>query len=195
MPKDHFAQRKKDTLIKKDKSSKQCWDKRIASLCKKINSNQNFYTTSSCSGRIVIMVDQDKKAPGLFKFISHDLINFGQLKEALQSQLNNIKNSQRLNLKFKQEPCIIHIACRTLEDAKDLLKKAQTAGWKRSGIISSERRSILELMGTNKLEFPITKKGELLVGEEFLNVVIERSNKNIKENWDKIKKLEKIIRK
>ncbi len=57
-----FVQQKKSTLSKLDKSSKGDWDKKIVNLCEKINSLENFYTTSSCSGRIVLIVDNIKKA-------------------------------------------------------------------------------------------------------------------------------------
>ena len=63
---DRFLQRKKAILKKLDKSSKGDWDEKIISLCDKINSNDNYYTTSSCSGRIIIMKDVVKKGKGLF---------------------------------------------------------------------------------------------------------------------------------
>ena len=66
MQQDNFLQRKNDLLNKKDKSSIGKWDEKIATLCEVINKKDNYYTTSSCSGRIVVMVDQEKKGSGLF---------------------------------------------------------------------------------------------------------------------------------
>src|SRR3989339_790664 len=123
---DNYPQRKKDVLEKLDKSSVGGWDEKIKDLCDKINSLENYYTTSSCSGRIIVMVDQDKKGPGLFEFVSHDLVK-------------ELKKFKWKNLKFKSEPPILHVACKTLEDAETFLIKAQNAGWKRSGIISLRR--------------------------------------------------------
>jgi len=189
MPRDNFPQRKKDVLSKKDKSSKDSWDKKIKSLCKKINSFENYYTTSSCSGRIVLMIDEDKKGPELFKVIIHDLIDFDNLKRNLEKIAKNNKSL----IKFKQEPCIIHIACQTLKDAEEWCKKAQLSGWKRSGIISFGRRFIVELNSTEKLEFPIINKNKIIVSDEFLKLIIKKSNENLKKSWGKIEKLESYL--
>jgi len=47
-----FQQRKKDVLRKNDKSGIGSWDEKILELCEKINSLDNYYTTSSCSGML-----------------------------------------------------------------------------------------------------------------------------------------------
>lgn len=189
MVQDYFLQRKKALLTKVDKSSIGGWDKRIKKLCDKINKSPFYYTTSSCSGRVVVIIDQEKKAKGLFEFVSHDRVDSDKFWKYLP------KEQAKLNLKFKQEPPIIHISCRTFYDANNLLEKARKAGWKKSGILSYSKkdRIIVELNGSCKMEFPLMKKGELLVDDNFLKVVIKRSNENLKKGWGLIKKLEKLI--
>lgn len=189
MPRDNFLQRKKTVLSKIDKSSIGGWDAPIKSLCDKINKSDDFYTTSSCSGRIVAMIDQDKKGSGLFEFVSHDLVEIGTFLKGLSLS----KESPGLNLKFKSEPPILHVACRTLEAAESILEKARRVGWKRSGIISLGKNIVVELISTEKIEFPLTTQGRLLVSEDFLGVVLERANNNLKKGWVKIKELKKII--
>ena len=117
----------------------------------------------------------------------HDLISFKRLK----NDLNKVNYSSYV--KFKQEPCILHVACRILGDAQSLLDKAKEAGWKRSGIISSEKRFIVELNGTEKMELLIMNQGKILVNNEYLELVARRSNENLKKSWDKIEKLERLI--
>jgi len=181
---ERFQQRKEAILSRVDKSSIGKWDEKIKKLCNKINAKENYCTTSSCSGRILIMVDQEKKGAGLFVIISHDILK----------EKNILKNLDlKKNLKFKSEPPILHIACRELKDAERILKKIRDAGWKRSGIISLEKNITVELIGTDKLEFPLTKNGKILVDKNFLGIVIEKANKNLKKGWKKIEKLEKII--
>ena len=85
MPRDKFLQRKESVLSKLDKSSKGKWDSKVKNLCNKINSLDNFYTTSSCSGRIILMIDQKKKGSSLFLKIWHDKISFKELEDALKS--------------------------------------------------------------------------------------------------------------
>lgn len=180
-----FDQRKKDILSKKDKSSKGDWDERIIPLCDKLNSMDNYYSTSSCSGRIIVMGNDEKKGPGLFKFVSHDLVDFGDFWKEIQKLKGN--------LKFKQDSVILHVACRELEDAKQLLEKGLKAGFKKSGIISLGRNIIVELNLSEKLEFPLIEGGKLLVGEDFLRRVIDKANYNLKKGWKRIEKLEKLI--
>ena len=188
---DNFSQRKKSVLSKSDKSFIGKWDEKIVGLCNKINELENYYTTSSCSGRIVIMLDKDKKQKDLFLKVYHDLINFKELKKNLQEILNFYKNE---SIKFKQEPPILHIACKRINDSKKLLRKAQLAGWKKSGIISSGKRIILELNSTEKLEFPIINNRKILVNDCFLKILVKKANKNFERFWKKIRKLENLIK-
>jgi tRNA wybutosine-synthesizing protein 3 len=186
---DKFDKRKKDVLSKSDKSHKNAWDKKIEKLCEKINSSENYYTTSSCSGRIVLMIDQDKKDRDLFISVYHNKISLKKLKEDINSALKKGKK-----IKFKLEPCILHVSCRTLKDAENLYNKAKLAGWKKSGIIGLKNGVTLELNSTERLEFPVIDDKKILVSDEFLKIIIRDSNKKLKKSWMKIKKLEKTIK-
>jgi tRNA wybutosine-synthesizing protein 3 len=179
----NFNQRKKDILTKLDKSSKGDWDKKIVGLCSRINESENYYTTSSCAGRIVLMKDEDKKGSGLFLKVWHDKINF----EELKIELKKIEDKEMI--KFKTEPPIIHIVCKDLDSASKLLEKAKHIGFKRSGINTISKNIVLELCSTEKLEFPIVKNGEILVDDKFLRIVVEKSNFLLEKGWGKIERL------
>jgi tRNA wybutosine-synthesizing protein 3 len=185
MPRDRFIQRKTAVLSKLDKSSIGKWDKKIKSLCDKINALDNFYTTSSCSGRAILMIQQDKKGKDLFLKVWHDKISFNELKKAL-NELTKIKKI----IKFKIEPPIIHIACRDLKKASEILEKAKYVGFKRSSILTCERNIFVELNSSERLEFPILNKGKILVNDEFLKLIVKISNGKLESGWKKIEKLE-----
>jgi len=185
-----FQKRKKDVLSKLDKSSIGKWDEKIARLCEKINSSENYYTTSSCSGRIILMIDQEKKGKDLFVFVSHNKVSFDKLKEELNLALKKNKK-----IKFKVEPCILHVSCETLEDAEKLYEKAKIAGWKKSGIIGVKNGFTVELNSTERLEFPIIQDKIVLVSDEFLKIVTEEANKKLEKSWMKIEKLDKLLNK
>ena len=87
----------------------------------------------------------------------------------------------------------MHIACKTLKDAQKLYDIAKSAGWKKSGIIALEKRIMLELNSTEKLEFPIINK-KILVDDEFLKIITKESNKNLKKSWEKIGKLTNLLK-
>ncbi len=190
---DSFLRRKKSILSKSDKSSIGEWDKKIVSLCNKINNSNNYYTTSSCSGRIVLMVAQEKKSHNLFLAVSHELISFNWLK----NQLNKIIKNKKLNkllVKFKCEPPILHIVCRNLETTSLLLEKAKSSGMKHSGIHYLGKNPILEINGDDRFEFPMIDKSKILVDESFLKLIAKKSNAKLKKSWKMIKKLEKSLK-
>ena len=189
MAMDSFQKRKQDILSKLDKSHKNSWDEKIARLCNEINSLDNYYTTSSCSGRVVLMIEQEKKGEGLFLFVYHGEISLEQIKEDLKLALKKKKH-----IKFKLEPCILHIVCRTLGDSQKLYDKAKLAGWKKSGIIGMKNGFVIELNSTERLEFPIIHENKIFVDDEFLKIVVDESNQKLKKSWIKIKRLEKSLK-
>jgi len=185
---DKFDKRKKNVLSKLDKSHIGGWDEKIANLCNKINSTSNYYTTSSCSGRAILLIEQDKKAENLFISVYHDKISLKQLKVDLDSALKLKKKA-----KFKLESCILHITCRTLEDAEKICANGKLAGWKKTGIIGVRNGFSVELNATDKLEFPIIQENKILVDDNFLKIIVDESNKKLEKTWEKIKRLEKMF--
>ena len=178
----NFQKQKSKQLARKDKSNEGRWDKAIIPLCNKINRKPEYYTTSSCAGRITLVKALDEKARGVFLFKSHNKINFSQLKKELSEA---VKKYDGL-IYLKQEPCILHVACKDFKAGEDLLKKAREAGWKRSGIISTRKRVMLELMSTEKMELPIADK-KILVSDEFLKLLVREVNKKLSRVREKIK--------
>jgi len=181
-----FEQQKQKQLSKKDKSNIGRWDDRIKGLCRKINKKRGYYTTSSCSGRIVLIKSLDKKSRNIFLFRSHKKISFQELKKALKK----IKYDGLVE--FKMSPCILHVACLSLNDAQELVDKAKFAGWKRSGIISV-KRNIVELLSTESLEFPIMNKKNVFVSDDFLRLIVKIANSKLERTWKKVKRLEGLL--
>ena len=68
------------------------------------------------------------------------------------------------------------------------MKTAMEAGWKRNGIITSNKRFVVELNATAKLEFPIYKN-KILVNDEFLELITNEANKKLEMSWECIEKL------
>jgi len=183
-----FSRRKSDTLKKDDKSSIGSWDGPIQKLCDKINSRGNLYTLSSCSGRIVLIKNLEKKQPGMFVFRSHEKVGFEELMKSLYGA-----SAKKETLIFKQEPPILHVCCEKLDDAENLLEKARIAGWKNSGIMSARGRIVVEMRSTEYLALPIMLNGKILVDKEFLRILVFESNKRIEKGWEKIIKLERSL--
>ena len=182
-----FNDGKKKQLSKEDKSNIGEWDSKIADLCNKINRNTNYYTTSSCSGRIVLLKASEEKQPNAFLFRTHDKVSFSQLKKALE------KVKYDGLIEFQQTSCIMHVACLSLEYAQELVNKAKLAGWKRSGIMSIGKRFMVELHSTENMSFPIMNNKVILVDDNFLKLVVELANNKLERVWKKIEKLKNLV--
>lgn len=185
-----FEQQKLKQLSMRDNSSIGKLDNKIKRLCGKINKKQEYYTTSSCAGRIVLIKQNEKKQPDLFLFRTHSKIKLKQLKKELEKI---VKQSNRDLIYFRQEQCILHVACASLSSAQKLLDKAKLAGWKNSGIMASNRRIVLEMRSTEHIELPVIFRGKLIVDDKFLKILASESNRKLSRTWEKIHKLEELL--
>jgi len=182
-----FEKEKEEFLAKKDKSRKGSIDNRIKKLVNKINSFNDFYTTSSCSGRILILTipESNKKNEVQYLFRSHKKIKYNEINKIIKSK-KLIKN----DIWFKVQPVIIHIACNNINNAKKLLNVARDIGFRRSGIISiGKNKIIMELISTERIDTIISKNGKLLIDEDYFKVLVEEGNKKLEKTWNKIDKL------
>lgn len=184
----NFDKEKKEFLSKKDKSRKGSIDNKIKKLVNKINSLPDLYTTSSCSGRILILAIPkiNKKNKIQYLFCSHIKIKFNEIKRTI------IINNKKIvgDIWFKVDPVILHIACKNMDSAKKLLNTARDIGFRRSGIISiGKSKIIMELISTEKLDAIVAKKGKLLIDEDYFKILVNEGNKKLEKTWEKIDKL------
>ena len=183
-----FKNNKVTCLAKKDKSKKGTIDKNIEKLIDLINQQDNYYTTSSCSGRIVLLNrnNGDKKHQVNWLLTTHDKTSLKEIKKALEKKDDK-------DIWLMQEAAIIHICCKTIEDAIKILNIFKENGFKRSGINSIKNKIIVELISTEHMDTIIAKKGEILTSDEHLEIIIDEANKKLNNVIRKIKKIEKLI--
>ncbi len=185
-----FELNKKNCLNKLDKSKIGAIDKDIRPLVDLINKSDNYYTTSSCAGRIVILAHNNhKKNECEWLLSSHDTITLEQAKKALK----DIPKDKDIWL--MEESTIIHIDCRTLEHAIQLLNLAKPLGFKRSGITSIGNKIILEIMATEHMDTIIGKQGQIIIDDNYLNITIQEANKKLLRTKKKIKRIEQQLKK
>lgn len=179
-----FESQKKNCLIKKDKSKKKTIDKDIKKLVELINSMPDYYTTSSCSGRISLIEisESGRKNETKWLLVKHAKVDFEEIEDAL-------KKISRKTIWLLEESMILHICCCNLEAAKKMLKICRGAGLKRAGIITFGRKIMIEAFGTEKLETIVAEKGTVIVSDDYLKVLIREANKKHANNLKKIEKL------
>ncbi len=178
-----FDKRKKDCLSRKDKSNKRGIDKDIKPLVELLNSLDDYYTTSSCSGRILLIEKKsDNKKDVRFAFAEHRQAEFKAIKKTLEKLPPG-------DVFFKQESIIMHVCCRDLGNAKKLLKIVRDLGVKRAGIINVSERIIIEIIGTESMETIIARNGKMLVADDYLRILVKEANEKLERNKRKIKEL------
>ncbi|XP_043431229.1 tRNA wybutosine-synthesizing protein 3 homolog isoform X3 [Prionailurus bengalensis] len=154
-----FKRWKAQGLSKADLSRKGSVDEDVVELVQLLNEREQYFTTSSCAGRIILLdgIVALKKANG-------DAI-----------------------LKF--EPLILHVQCRQLQDAQILHSVAIDSGFRNSGITVGKRgKTMLAIRSTHGLEVPLSHKGKLMVTEEYIDFLLKIANQKMEENKKRIER-------
>ena len=163
-------------------------DKKILPLIEKINEKMDFFTTSSCSGRIAILEIPSfgikKKAKFLGKW--HEEISFNQLKEA-------IKKARKGEIWLLVQSPILHVSTISIKNAKKLLRLAMDSGFKYSSIKALNRRIVVEILSTERIDMPLGKDGKIFADESYLKVILNIANRMLTIMEEKLKKLEEKI--
>ncbi|GIU69547.1 MAG: hypothetical protein KatS3mg002_0783 [Candidatus Woesearchaeota archaeon] len=193
---DNFDKEKRtclNKLYKPDKSRKGTVDEPIIPLIEYINSLDNYYTTSSCSGRIYLLTEANKKPDVKWIYVSHDVVDEETLIKSLYDSLNKLKEIKD-RIWFRQENMILHVACRTIDHANILLNIARNAGFRRSGIIANSKIIIVEICSTEKIDVPLTDNGKILVNEDYIRVLVKIANEKFIRGKKKLENFEKEVR-
>lgn len=163
-------------------------DKPIINLLKFINSLPDFYTTSSCAGRIILLHEFGKrKIDNKFILKEHEKID---LNKFLKINLKEMKG----RIWLKQEPFIIHIVSRTLKNAREMLSLGLESGLKHSGIfVFKLERYILELNGTQNLSVPVAEKGKFLITRDYFLYLLKLADQKLQKNKETREKFGKLI--
>jgi len=181
-------QKRKEALEKYEKAKKSGEvDKDIISLLDKLNSTPIFYTTSSCSGRIVLITlpEIGDKRNAFFLGKWHHAVDSGKVWEALK------KYKEDYLFMLMQSP-VIHIVCKDMESANALIKISLECGFKYTSIKNIKEEGILvEILSTENLHIPLGKNGKLLVKE--IDFFVEMANKMLLRSKQKLKCLEEKI--
>ncbi|MCP3684150.1 MAG: hypothetical protein GY861_15825 [bacterium] len=178
-----FTQHKEIFLSKKDKSIKGSVDEGVKGIIEALNSREEYFTTSSCAGRIVLVCHADRKKESEIIFAKHGTVSLKELKKVTCED----------DVWLKQESFILHVTCRDIEAAQKLLDSADAAGFRKSGISTTKRKIIVEIIGAEHIEAIVSKAGKIVVSDELLQILIDEANKRMKDNKKKIKRFYSIL--
>lgn len=174
-----------------DALDKQKVDKQVVPLCKFLSFTKNYFSSSTCSGRIVLLnVDEvESKKKAAFHAKWHRKTGFAELWKALNKKTQN-------EIWFKMEPFILHIGTNTIENAQKLLEICRTVGIKRGGIqVLKDGKISFEITGTQHISCPVKKENKIIVDKKYLKFLLAKANKKLAKNYAQLKVFEKECKK
>ncbi len=177
-----------DKLYKPDRSRKGDVDELIIPLIDYINSLNNYYTTSSCSGRIQLLTEAAAKPDVKWLYVTHEIADESKIIDVLKNEIPKDR------VWLRQENMILHVVCRTIQDANSLLKIARDVGFRRSGIIADSNLIIVEICSTEKMDVPLSDNGKLFVEDNYVKLVVKIANEKFLKGREKLEKFEREMR-
>jgi tRNA wybutosine-synthesizing protein 3 len=149
-------------------------DKKILSILDLINDSDEFFTSSSCAGRIVLLEIPKigDKRNAKFVGIWHRKIKSNEL-------LSSLKEAKTGLLWLIAQSPILHISTKTRDAADKLIKIANASGFKNSAFKSVTKNFVVEICSTERLDAPIGKDGILFCNKEYLNLLVKIANEVI----------------
>jgi tRNA wybutosine-synthesizing protein 3 len=194
----NFLSEKKKTMAELESvKSKGVVDNKVLPILEIINSNPDYYSTSSCSGRVMLiaLARPGAKSESDMLALWHDKITKKELLSAIK------KWDKHQYLYFLAQPPIFHITTHNIDYAIHLRNLAESVGLKYSTIRSiktfkkqKEQRIIVELLGTERLNVPIGFDGKVYVDENYLELLVKLASDVLADSDEKIKKLDEELR-
>ena len=191
-------------------------DHRIIPILDLLNSHKDYYSTSSCSGRVLLLELATPGAKDESQIIIrwHDTFSSKQLEDGLA------KWKKYRYLYLLAQAAIFHIIARNLRAAAKLRNLGDSSGFKYSSLRSiktvkdkpaksfnadndqvnqdfdsQNSRITVELLATERLNTPLGFNGKILVGAEYLELLVDLANQALRKSHEKVQKLETILRK
>jgi len=163
-------------------------DEEVAGIIEKINGFEGFFTTSSCSGRIALIRLPEIGAKREAEFIGkwHRSVTKEEVLEA-------IKTTEKGEIWLLSQSPILHVACRSLEKAKTLLRIAIESGFKYSGIkaisnLKDNGKVVVEIMSTERMDVPLGKDGVMFCSEGHMDFILSKANFMLERGKGKLKR-------
>lgn len=182
-----FKERKRHCLWKMeelDRSKKGSVDESARPLLEAINAHPDYYSTSSCGGRILLLAEPEsgKKNEYAWPLVTHGRAEA----EEFISALRGLSGHHGL-VWLRMQTVIVHVACRDVEAARRLLGAFYSHGWKRSGIFSLEQDVMVELLSVEHMDAPVQMDGARVVDDDYMRLFIEEANRKLSVAHGKIR--------
>jgi tRNA wybutosine-synthesizing protein 3 len=167
-------------------------DEGVIEVLSSFNSHPDIFTTSSCAGRLqlIVLPDIGRKDSVELRKTWHRSVEFVEVKEALDN-LDIPPNS--IVILQGQSP-IFHVACRTMELAQKFRGIVHSQGWKYSSLITgNDDKWVVEILSASRIDNLLFRDGVIdPPDDDRLKFIIEESNKILIKAQSRLEALEYI---
>ena len=200
-----FAQRKAQTLAELaadagDFSRAGHVDVRARPVVGLVNRHPSFFTTSSCSGRVSVFADPTSasRAAGMkggeWVYVSHEPASADEVVAAVDEAVKKARGGPtrvggggggehgvdgtdgECTLVLRFEPFILSVEAASVEEGSRMVSAARDAGYRESGITACDKRTIIAVRCSIRMETPVVWKGVRLVDEQALRQLVAIAN-------------------
>lgn len=159
-------------------------DSEIKDILNLINASPWYCTLSSCSGRIVILeipsLGDKKKARFLGRW--HRTIQVDEALGAVDKHTTGL-------LWFLAQAPILHVESENLKKANEFIHLCISCGLKNTMMKSTEKRIIIEVASTERLDAPLGQDGHIFSSPDYIQLLVNISNEIIIKSLKKLRKL------
>ena len=167
-------------------------DEGVIEVLNAFNSHPDIFTTSSCAGRLqlIVLPDIGRKDSVELRKTWHSPVEFEEVKEALDN-LDIPPNS--IVILQGQSP-IFHVSCRTMELAQKFRGIVHSQGWKYSSLITGNKdKWVVEILSASRIDNLLFRDGVIdPPDDDRLKFIIEESNKILIKAQSRLEALEYI---
>ncbi len=155
-----------------------------------INGVPEYYTTSSCSGRVVVLSLPelgDKKNASFLNKWHEPPVTSDDLKKTLEKHTSS-------NMVFLQmQAPIFHVCCSSIDAADRLVKIGILAGLKNSSIKRFSSPYLVELNGTERMDVPLCGQGKAFWNVSYLEFLSGLSTRMLNRSAAVLEQLYTIL--
>ena len=188
-----FNQYKANAMKKlEDAKSEGLVDEGVISVLNSLNSHPDIFTTSSCAGRIqlIVLPDIGRKDSVELRKKWHRPVEFQEVKDAI----TNLEVPPDSIVILQGQSPIFHVSCRTMELAQKFRGIVHSKGWKYSSLITgNEDKWIVEVLSASRIDNLLFRDGVIdPPSDDRLKFIIEESNKILIKAQSRLEALEYI---
>ena len=167
-------------------------DEGVIEVLNAFNSHPDIFTTSSCAGRIqlIVLPDIGRKDSVELRKKWHRPVEFQEVKDAI----TNLEVPPNSIVILQGQSPIFHVSCRTMELAQKFRGIVHSKGWKYSSLITgNEDKWIVEILSASRIDNLLFRDGVIdPPDDDRLKFIIEESNKILVKAQSRLEALEYI---